>query len=585
MTVRPTLLLAMGAAMAEWDLEKYYWPRDRVLRWWDQGWDWDSLKDPNRPAGQCPHPDFNTYADYYDEAFSKTIMIDDPRPGKTGKISEWDYWHDGEDRWLTNFPRGSAHWWTPYHLPLYDLNGNLSPKHPGYTGGDRWTDPDREAFIRSLTARIRKKGNEKALNAPLCGVVITQLTYSSILDEILFVDFSNAFFGPGTSFFATCFGGGVKFRNAVFGTSTSFSDARFDIVITFAHAYFGDVTSFDGATFSHLALFYGTDFGNGASFDKATFGDRSNFTNATLGKNCTFTKSKFLGSVTFSRSSDGQDKYKEQLEFRDSSFFKAEFNSDVDFSGRQFIGNTDFHQIKFNGLAKFYGAELSEETYFTLDDAHWPLPPKPKRRIAKTLSRLRHRIRGNHESTTEVPEPETPSARFEEYEKAFCRLKKIQQGHEARTAEHFFYKLELKARMRRSDIRWTEKFAAGAYGLFSDYGESIGLPLFWLLVSFLIATAVTCCAALPFWQDFAPGNLGFAATAAWHNLVPGDFVKDVFQGCHDEACRSYRYGEWCDHLLTRYGFSLYVVTGLFAACNLALWFLFGLALKRRFQIK
>ncbi|MGB8602872.1 MAG: hypothetical protein WCD42_11825, partial [Rhizomicrobium sp.] len=531
--------------MTDWDLEKYYWPKARVERWWKQGWDWDSLL-----IKPCPHPDFDTYADYYGEAFSRTVLFDDPRPDKTGQISEWEYWHDPQkgDRWLTEF---AGKKWTPYHLPLYDLDGNLSPKHMMYYNAGLWTKSDEAAFKAGLIERMALGEDillgipNRIRNAPLNGIVVPSLmSLTTENGTPLYTQFRDALFGHNVNLACINFEKYLDIDGASFASCADFSHTNFGFDTSFGDVWFGDHTNFQGAIFQGRHITEPV-----LSLSQAQFGIGTNFAHA-----------KFCSAVSFATRNNSV--------FERISFASTTFCASTDFSGLCFIGKTDFQKAIFKGVAKFYDAGLPEETYFTFKDKNWPLPKEPNASVSNDVDNV-------HPNNTKEQEIEYED--FKEYEKAFCRLKKIQQGHEARTAEHFFYKLELKARMRRSDIRWTEKFAAGAYGLFSDYGESIGRPLAWLLVSFLIATAVTCCAALPFWQDFAPDNLGFAATAAWHNLVPGGFIRDVFQGCHDEACRSYRYGEWSDHLLTRWGFSLYVVTGLFAAFNLALWFLFGLA--------
>lgn len=536
--------------MTDWDLNKYYWPKERVLRWWELGWDWDSLqKKPCKFLG-----DGKTLADYYGEEFSKEIEFDDPRPGKTGKISEWGYWHDGKDRWLTEF---AGKRWTPYHLPLYDPTaaGFLpSPKHHDYKGAGKWDPADYQAFTRGLIVRLN--GRYRKEIAPLVGIVVPPKTDLSCRETTFRLDFSD-----------TLWGANVNLENMTVGREAVFTGATFGIAVKFSHTTFGDSTDFSEATFGNDADFFTAKLGYKTNFQNTRFGANTDFNDTVFMQHTDFRKAIFDGDANF------QCNQTENI-LDEANFENVTFKGNADFTGRKFTSKTEFSKAIFHGVAKFYDAELPEETYFTLDDAHWPLPPKPKGRAEKNCD-------------CSTPTKETPSSRFEEYEKAFCRLKKIQQGHEARTAEHFFYKLELKARMCRDDdeIRWPERLSAWAYGVFSDYGESIGRPIFCLLVSWGITTTLAYFAALPPPADFSWSNLGFAATAAWHNLVPGGFVKDVFSACHDESCRSYRYGEWSDHLLTAYGFWLYVVTGLFAAFNLALWFLFGLALKRRFQIK
>jgi hypothetical protein len=416
----------------EWDLQRYDWPREGVLRWWAQCWDWDSLA-----RNDCPHPDYKTYGEYY----APTFKFHDPRvKDNPPDITEENYW--GE-RWRTNF---AGKEWDIYHLPTFDPEtGALGPKHGNYEGDDKWSDADREAFSLGLRARMRagkavrlhyfgNKIDGPDTRVPLSGIVTTRNTDLSLPGETVHVDFSDALFGSGCRFSraddegdarhtrfgaATCFasvqfggkadfasvqfGNKVNFTAAQFGDEANFTSAQFESLANFILARFGDGAQFRSARFDGAVYFRSVQFGDWAQFRSARFcgeadfslaqfGDEANFTHARFGILADFTSAqfddralftnalfgdvakfdfaRFLGNVYFSL-----DNGRDNLAFRSICFKGVAFWGDVDFTNRRFAEPADFTDAKFYGAAIFHNAALHEGVKFTTsDETFFPAP-------------------------------------------------------------------------------------------------------------------------------------------------------------------------------------------------------------------
>ena len=637
-----------------WDLERYYWPREGVMRWWQQGWDWESLR-----SKKCLHPDYATYGDYYAPVFK----FSDPRPdyintsygnyvelafksdGPLSEITEEEYWGS---RWFTEFV-GKR--WTPYHLPLFDPEtGKLSPKHPDYRDAGRWSDADHEAFVRGLKARMRagnevkgRKLREPDWRAQLSGVVIPPSKDICLPDETVHVDFSDALFGHSCRFIgdarSTAFGPNTSFARALFGNDINFTGAQFGNSTSFAATRFGDYAHFEGTQFGELAIFIlvqfsgdayfgGARFGAGAMFDDARFGRSASFVDVQFGEVTIFDRAQFLSNAEFFLSTGPRvetpatlsaniefgENRSATLAFRRISFAKVEFRSDADFSNRHFTGKIDFSDAKFYGVVAFHGSVLHENTLLPVEKGFlaapgecfpWELRPERKletglakddgsfaRRILGGMSDLKraldewldrsqhiHRFRRKRQiKRVLLSEDKTGNAwnnRCKEFEQAYRRLKLLMQQQGARNEEQAFYALEIRSRIQRRDIPLFEKLFAWLYGLTSDYGQSVMRPF-----GGLGATAILF-GALLVWLSFASGHgYSFDNVASYlaRNLVPGLLVRDLTQGS------SSPYQVWVDALLKAYGAGFYLLATLHAIFNLILWFLFALALRRRFQI-
>jgi len=142
-----------------------------------------------------------------------------------------------------------------------------------------------------------------------------------------------------------------------------------------------------------------------------------------------------------------------------------------------------------------------------------------------------------------------------------------------RDAEGIFFALELKARRRRSDVSRAAQFASDIYGLTSDYGQSILKPQLYLGAVLFFFTIV-----YTIW--LSPGgnlkdNVTMAAWASCSRVFPF--------GAFGDATEVYRdYINQVNGPISALWFMVVGTVESFMAITLA--FLFGLAIRRRFQI-
>ena len=155
--------------------------------------------------------------------------------------------------------------------------------------------------------------------------------------------------------------------------------------------------------------------------------------------------------------------------------------------------------------------------------------------------------------------------------------------------EQTYYRFEIKSRVKRPAIPFWEKVAASFYGLTSDYGNSIARPfvaLGFMLFGFaLLYVALACLVGLVPWKDTQSLQTGF-----YQSL---DFsLKNVFRPLSALSTDPPREGDaarLAGKLLNNYGdaFGLIVtsISIVQSLIGIVLAFLFGLAVRRRFQIE
>lgn len=281
--------------MAEftWDIEnpadraRYFWPRERVLEWWDARWYWE------RPG----------------DAFEASPFFTDMR--FPARIDKHPFERRGKDferqleaalgEWLIAFPADGVgrRLWDPFHLPLFDpTTGALSPKHP--EAADAWDPALRDLFRRVVHERMADAASAGEL-CPLIGVVLPpyfNLSFGDInlsIDDSsreqprpLSADVSAALIGPGFSVLRRTFArspanGADAAAVRVFGAwRASFADAgfwgaRFAGNADFWDASFAGTAAFGGASFAGAATFGGARFAGDAGFHDASFTGAADF--------------------------------------------------------------------------------------------------------------------------------------------------------------------------------------------------------------------------------------------------------------------------------------------------------------------
>jgi|GEM_PF-4394957 len=158
-------------------------------------------------------------------------------------------------------------------------------------------------------------------------------------------------------------------------------------------------------------------------------------------------------------------------------------------------------------------------------------------------------------------------------ESGFRTLKLIMEGRRDREAEGEFFRLELMAWRRRSNVRPGLHFATDCYRVLSGYGQSVVRPLMSLMVTFFIFALLYFALLYPWagWGD----DLFMAFWASLSRSFPF--------GAFGDGSGLYR--EWINQSHGPGRAMAFMVLGTVQSfLTLIIAFLFGLSVRRRFQI-
>jgi hypothetical protein len=198
------------------------------------------------------------------------------------------------------------------------------------------------------------------------------------------------------------------------------------------------------------------------------------------------------------------------------------------------------------------------------------------------------------------------TVRAAEFERAYRRLKNLMEDIRARGEEGRFFTLEIRSRMKRvgdKEVSFAERLAARLYGGLADYGRSITRPFLWIVVlaglltllGWGISRAPPVCGlfSLPSVEGVSP--VSCALPPAGPPLAASSLVLFFLQSLFplflfsqlDLFGSTSGTSSWIEYLLTSGTWrSLVFDIGsiVHAVLNVILWFLFALALRRKFQI-
>jgi hypothetical protein len=137
-----------------------------------------------------------------------------------------------------------------------------------------------------------------------------------------------------------------------------------------------------------------------------------------------------------------------------------------------------------------------------------------------------------------VPSPEAMNARFDRVEAAFRTLKLAMETNRNRIEEGQFFRLELLARRRRTNVPGWERWASWAYEAVADYGNSLRRPVAALGVSYLLFSLMFFIlgAGLDRWAAIATtpqASLSIACQA----MVVDNQIADRASAAQVAACR------------------------------------------------
>lgn len=368
-------------------------------------------------------------------------------------------------------------------------------------------------------------GSASFCEASFCGdAVFNRATFSG------FAVFENARFSADAYFKEAAFPGDAAFGKAMFSRIASFDEARFSGNASFCEAAFSGNANFSKAIFSGDADFRKAAFSGDAHFNKAAFAGDTNFSKAEFSGVAFFVKAAFSGDAHFvvTRFS-GFASFDEATYSSDAEFDEATFSDDADFMAAEFKSLTRFAGAKFQtAVPDFRDAKLSEATEW--HGATWP--PSPKDREA---------------------------AQQQVY--AYERLKAEMERLKKHADEQFFFAKELRARRAletRGSLQWLLNYA---YEISSDYGQSVGWPIFWLVVLFALGA------------DF------FALAPVYHNAPLPYHIAEGLSATNLFPLLPYK------PKLEELSAAAQIIGDLQSVLGLILLFLLGLALRNLFRMK
>jgi hypothetical protein len=525
-----------------------YW--EHFQAWWAQDFSWDGLKNhkiENHPQGH----------------------------------NLQDYWREEEDK-LIEF---GGKTWTRFHLPMHDLEWEVSEKY-GLTRGD-WKQTKWNSWRYVVLLRLEaagplifvppevpnSRGDTRAQFQGVCFPDCFDLSYykdgyetgeekdkctlhlnacwSRFGKEAWFIqvifgnfaDFSNAYFGDFVAFLQASFGTQVMFDKAHIGKGADFSASVFQEGASFEFTQFGINVQFEGAVFGDGVTFDSSRFGWLSVFQSVQFGERSNFKNTQFGEKADFMGSTFGNRAAFDKACFGEKARFENVEFGpDCHFTQVEFDGNVTFLDATFGAQLRFNYTKFLGKAKFHNCNFHPDTSFA--DAEFAIPGK------------------------------NDTEQAEKYESAFRVLRHHMETLRNHGQQMKFARLEMQARERRfgsSDVPLLVRSLSRGYGWVSDYGQSIGRPLLGLGLAMIIA-------AISYYTlAGASGHWDSAFLMAMQSSLPpvSNSVANFFGGFSDIAFLNALDAK---PFITR---TIMTVHGVF---SITMVFLSLLAIRRRFQL-
>jgi len=353
----------------------------------------------------------------------------------------------------------------------------------------------------------------------------------------------------GEFFYKVTFAGKANFRGAIFNCRADFGQATFRDTAVFVGALFRSMTNFERSTFGSAAGFESTSFGHPWTFKNGTFNGVANFTHANWPK-----------------------------ENSPNSFKGARFKDRVFFESATEICISAFNEARFEITPSF-----TDLTQRQLDEVFG-------NSISQTKEPIKQAKKGKAEAKRKKEQYEglTPDQLLAAQEGGFRTLKKVAEEKGNFLLSQAYYRFEIRTRVKRSEIAFWEKVSASLYGLSSDYGNSIARPfvsLTFILAGFAaIFLALAIQVGLVDWQDREAVQSGV--------LQSLDFsLNNVFRPLSALSTEAPREGETirlAGKLLNNYGdaFGLIVtaISIVQSLTGIVLAFLFGLAVRRRFQI-
>ncbi len=454
------------------------------------------------------------------------------------------------------------------------------------------------------------------------------------------LEFENATFVGSSNFDGTKYQGAAGFEKTSFYRDAEFNDARFAGSANFgsasflgsarfARANFSDNAWFAGASFYGFTEFLTTSFLGYTAFARATFADEAEFEFVIFHKDAWFTSDigdGEPGPVVFSKK---------------ASFDSAVFKAPARFGEARFVGRMKFDKALFHAIADFSKVvvpQAEKDWRGAFDGVLFERAIDLRGVDARAVSMVAgatfdrdvlldrtsesEEARAHADALKQADAAEDREDALKALEGGALKLKQAMNTANDIAREQRFYRLELRARRKQKGTRLSERVVSALYALASGYGASLGRPV---IALFSVVTVF----AVWFWAW--EGGAVSGGPAKWPGQaarVDSNFVDSM----RYSLSRTFPFGPWAinDDRLTseaecgfasrlqaldvapsavtavpgvvpemiqcrpRVGFDeaqlaghrlwVGVVGTLESLLSLPLYFLLGLAIRRKFQI-
>jgi len=255
-----------------------------------------------------------------------------------------------------------------------------------------------------------------------------------------------------------------------------------------------------------------------------------------------FEGADFKDLATFHGTRFESDAIFDKVTFNRPIFAGTEFSAKADFIGAKFEGRTRFSSTHFKSVVPdFRGAVFHAATEW--EDVIWPPPPFGMARMPQDIRLARLQLHN------------------------YQRLKQEMESLKKHEDELKFFCKELRAKRGTLEPLSPEWCFNAAFEALSDYGQSLLIPLCWLVLLFAGSAAFFATIAV---VDTAPLPINDAVSLSLANIFSFLSLKrDFFDA----------------KMIAQFSRPALYISAVESVVSVILLFLFGLALRNRFRIK
>lgn len=460
-------------------------------------------------------------------------------------------------------------------------------------------------------------------------------------------DFSYSFISGLAGFSGAEFKGKANFREVIFGNFVSFADVHFRDEVWLNQAILLGPANFEKTQFFGAAYFTSSSLRGTASFRQTVFHNSGNFNSANFEEFVDFSNSHYKKIVSFSDSNFASQVFFHEAIFDGLVFFNhTSFEDKVRFSATKFCQEGYFRGVKFkdsvsfsdiqawgNGSyawsGAFYGASASAGILSFEDSVPPPFAAFDGLNLAgdallsfdddgvKSLDAAFDHQTSLLTAPLKKDRDVDKGAAALDYQRFLgklaggCRVfKNYFDSRGDRERAQRFFRLELQARMKSGAVGRLERSVFWGYRIFSNYGASIGRPLKWLAGSVVFFWLSYWCIAAtylnPSLSHIKPTQESYSiqnVSEVMNNVLTLNFsaidTRPMLGALSFSAHRSFPFGAWDVKAEDKYNnvrkillgdgegganFTVRVLATIQSIFSLAMIFLSGLAIRRRFKM-